>query len=697
MAVGIGVAAHVVGHILELLLHGGHIGRHLHGQQRRGLALAADDIEQCLVLHIERDEQGVGKRLDFGKHDGASGLDDDNHGFPAHLFPRVGHHHHIVAVVGGDGLVLEAAVGGLLHRVATGNADGTGTSGLVIVVLQAEGHIAVAALPHVGGAVAHAGAGFLDEADGEVGLLGLVDHLEILGHQSGVDGLNGVLLGDASPHARDGREMALGHPHLLLFLYGQHAVGVVLEHHHRLELGLVTLLHELRIANDALGLGRVEVGILEQAHTEHIEQQAAGTLLEPLTGALLAKFLAPHLVSLEHRPNLVVAAKLVDAGLQDLVMPLHLIEMLHAPWLSAHRTVEHLHVLGDAPVGAYHTLEMGILTKLLLDHPFAEATTHVLARRVLVPEDAVDGHHGRGHLRATLETERALGERTFVHGQVVSGIDGILARSEVGVAAALLRAIAIPVLHHGVDTPVAPPLRLGGGLEPVAVGPGQIGGELRVLAEGAAEAEPARFGGDIDLRRQGGGDAQGAVFGSGYLAETAHELRVEGGGQAERRGPLRDLPSRTGVELRGGLGLMPRVGTGVGGDAMVESLDKRLHVVVPLGGHGRTLHTGHQHSTQMVVAEELLLVVGQVGGFCPTLLKRLSTIGRGAEAHPRHHGHRLVATVEHQSGNLLDGEFGSQVGGTLLRTDTPVFVGIERVVVVEVFEGIAVDGKDLDA
>ena len=65
VAVCILIAAQVARYILQLLLDGLHIGRHLHGQQGRGLRLAADDVEQGLMLHLEGDEDGIGGGLNL--------------------------------------------------------------------------------------------------------------------------------------------------------------------------------------------------------------------------------------------------------------------------------------------------------------------------------------------------------------------------------------------------------------------------------------------------------------------------------------------------------------------------------------------------------------------------------------------------------------------------------------------------------
>ena len=91
-------------------------------------------------------------------------------------------------------------------------------------------------------------------------------------------------------------------------------------------------------------------------------------------------------------------------------MTLSLVELLHTPWLTTTRTVEYLHILSNAPVGAGHTLELRLISQLLLDKPLAVAATHILARGILIEYDAVDGHHGRSHLSTVLQFESTFGE-----------------------------------------------------------------------------------------------------------------------------------------------------------------------------------------------------------------------------------------------------------------------------------------------
>ena len=118
---------------------------------------------------------------------------------------------------------------------------------------------------------------------------------------------------------------------------------------------------------------------------------------------------------------------------------------------------------------------------------------------------------------------------------------------------------------------------------------------------------------------------------------------------------------------------MTGIGTRVGGDAMVETLDKGLHLIVPLGGNDRTRHLGDQDGPQMVVLQEFLLVG------CQVLV-----------------GYRLMAAIEHQTCDFLEGEFRGQVGSTLLGREAPVLIDIQGVVAVQVLKGEPVDGQQFD-
>ena len=79
----------------------------------------------------------------------------------------------------------------------------------------------------------------------------------------------------------------------------------------------------------------------------------------------------------------------------------------------------------------------------------------------------------------------------------------------------------------------------------------------------------------------------------------------------------------------------------------------------------------------MVISEELLLIVAQVRGLGSALLVGFPVVGGNSEAHTLNHRHSLMAAVEHQAGNLLDGELRGEIGSTLLSREAPILVGIE--------------------
>ena len=96
--------------------------------------------------------------------------------------------------------------------------------------MQAERQITIATFLDIIVAIADACARLLDQADGEVGLLRQLHHIEVFLDQCEVYRLNGLLLRDAAPDAGNGREVALGYIYLLAILHGEHLIAVVLQH-----------------------------------------------------------------------------------------------------------------------------------------------------------------------------------------------------------------------------------------------------------------------------------------------------------------------------------------------------------------------------------------------------------------------------------------------------------------------------------
>ena len=114
-----------------------------------------------------------------------------------------------------------------------------------------------------------------------------------------------------------------------------------------------------------------------------------------------------------------------------------------------------------------------------------------------------------------------------------------------------------------------------------------------------------------------------------------------------------------------------RVGGVVGRDAVSERLHEGLHVVVPAGRCFGALHGGHEHRPQVVFLQELLL---RIGDFGPT--------------------DGLMAAVQHQTGDFLDGELRGEVLCAGLGREPPVLIRVQRPVAVQVLEGIAVHGEE---
>ena len=100
--------------------------------------------------------------------------------------------------------------------------------------------------------------------DGKVGILGIVHHGEILFNKFAPDRVIGVLLIFFFPEAYHGRIMALGQIDACLGLHGQCSL-MVLDHHNRAQLSLITFAHELGIAYYPFGLLRVHIGVFKQA------------------------------------------------------------------------------------------------------------------------------------------------------------------------------------------------------------------------------------------------------------------------------------------------------------------------------------------------------------------------------------------------------------------------------------------------
>ena len=534
------------------------------------------------------------------------------------------------------GLALVTSVGEILIRVAAGNARSTGVGRGVVLVLEADGDVAVAALVAVGAVVAAARRGLADEYQREVGILGIVNPVVILVNHRSRDRVDPAAFGClAAEHALAGRLVDLGNIDFEAAFLRQDA-AVILQHHDGLELGLVACCHEIGVADGGRSLVRIAIRVLEETGAEAVHQQAHGRGLEALAGALLAVFFHPQVIGLQDGTLLIVASELVHSCFDDLEMTLAFGEGFVAPGLSF-ESVDAGVVLGDVPVRTYYAVKSVGIAEQVGYEVLAVAVAVLFSGGILVVGYGVVRHHGRGHLGLTGEFEGSFGEGADLGGEVVAGIDGVLAVGVMRVAAGFLRTSGRPVLDHGVDGFVAPAvLDLGAalrGLEAVHIGAGHVDVKLRILAESAVETAPARLGGQVDLRGERRGYAQGAILARGDAAELFDQLRVEGRRHAEAGRPLRDVTAVAGVELSRGLRPMARVGGVVGRHAVSETFDEGLDVVVPPRCIGRGGDACHQDGAEIILFEEFLLGIGD---------------SRSVDG--------LMAAIEHHSGYLVNGK-----------------------------------------
>ena len=100
--------------------------------------------------------------------------------------------------------------------------------------------------------------------------------------------------------------------------------------------------------------------------------------------------------------------------------------------------------------------------------------------------------------------------------------------------------------------------------------------------------------------------------------------------------------------------------------------------------------------TQVVLGDEGGLLIGE-GGRCDIrLFKPLSAVcSRDIPLCRRRN--LLVTTVEHEPGDFLFAELAGQIFGALVHRQTPIFIGIEFAVFVQIFERQPVDFEKLNA
>lgn len=347
-------------------------------------------------------------------------------------------------------------------------------------------------------------------------------------------------------------------------------------------------------------------------------------------------------------------------------------------------------VVDNHPVGADYAVVSGLIAQLLGDEFPVEPVGYVFAG--LVVGDGIVGHHGRGHAGLSVQAECSLDKGTLVCLETVAGVDGELAVAVVGIATALAAAAAGPVFHHVVYAVVAPPVGnfVGSfrGLEPVAISPGEVGGEAGFGSERAAVSVPTGIGAEVSLGREGRSQSQSPIFGRGDASKLEYDFGVECRSQSQHVAPHRNLSTAAGAEFSIGQGRVAGVRRVVGRDAVGMPLDQRLYLVVPSGSRLGTLYLGYEHMSQVIFLQEPQLCIAQVVGPGTAFGKRFPAIGIVG------HGQFVLDAVEHEAGNLVDRQFRSQVFGPFFHRQPPVFVGFEPAGPVEVFEGLAFDRDD---
>ena len=135
---------------------------------------------------------------------------------------------------------------------------------------------------------------------------------------------------------------------------------------------------------------------------------------------------------------------------------------------------------------------------------------------------------------------------------------------------------------------------------------------------------------------------------------------------------------------------MARIRRVVGRNAVLQTLDICLYVVVPASRDLRTLDDRNKYMPQVILLQETFLMVAQVIRFGTALFVRFPAVGRNIVRCCRY---GFMVAVEHQTRYLLDRHLSNQIIYPLLDRPAPVLVHVEPAVAVEILEGITVLGK----
>ncbi|GJD03055.1 hypothetical protein ColKHC_11880 [Colletotrichum higginsianum] len=446
------------------------------GQVERQLALRGGDAEHNI-------QEGLAAAAEAAEHGGSSFDHLGNGGRAVEDHVDDGGHGRV------DGGLAGLLLGGVLER--SGVVRGLEAAGTGLV-------------------------GRLEAQEGVVGLLGRRDDGEVARlEQGGVEALDVELgLGTDVLQRED------------LVPVGEQRVGSAL--------GVVAEAGEVVVADDAGGGLRVDEGVVEEAEEELLAQEAPDGDVEPLLRHVAL------LDELDDELDALLAAELVDAGVEDAGGALELRQALDPPRAGGHVLAADHRVRDQAPVGDDDALEAELLPQEAGDDLLVEGE----ADGVVLGADGA--RVVRHHLPRAGRDRRLEGDEVVV--EVVAGIRLVLAVGEVGVLAVLHRTAAGEVLGDGRHAVGAQLFTL----EALDVLDEELAGEVGVLAPGVAQAGPPRLGGEVDLRVQRGPDADGDVLLAGDLGELPDQVRVPQGGEAEGLGPLgEDAGAEAGADVLG--------------------------------------------------------------------------------------------------------------------------------------------------
>ena len=418
----------------------------------------------------------------------------------------------------------------------------------------------------------------------------------------------------------------------------------------------------------------IEIGIFKQAAVEAVDQEANGALLKPRAHRPFAMARAADFIRLEHRPDVVVAAELIDAVFDGEQVAFRHRKLLHAVAPAAEGIHLGIRVVGDDPIRADDAVVSSLAAQHPADDMAAEAVAHLPARRVHPPGNGIIGHDGGRLFRLSAKVKCALQERLQMRLRAAAGMHGEFAERIMRVAARLAGTAAGPVLGHRRDGARAPAAAAFIGLQAVAVRPAHIGDQIRMRAEGIANAHPPRLGTHVHLRAERRRQAHRAVFPADHPRVLLAQRRIKRSRNAKPLGPFAGLPA-AGFILRARCRrAVTRIGADVDRNTIGQRLGKGLQLVAPAGRGMRILQPGSQHMADMIVFQELLLLIRQIRRRSAAFLKRLAAIGAD-ERSPAPSGHHLMAAVEHQACHFLDAQAGRQIARPLLRRKPPIFIG----------------------